>query len=123
MERITAPVNQIACCNRGCNIAWRRIFCPYLRREIRHVIRRIERRNHAHAIMMRFRNHEQPSPIISEVFSLWQMHDTLGGGGAPAFTGEDLLEESSEVDEDPWSNGADSSPSWHDRDLDPTSSP
>ena len=38
--------NQIACCNRSSNIAWRRMFYPFLRREIADIIDMMKKPGH-----------------------------------------------------------------------------
>ena len=41
-----AQGNQIACCNRACNIAWRRMFYPFLCSEIGGVIENMRRKRY-----------------------------------------------------------------------------
>ena len=129
LERITTPVNQIACCNRCCNIAWRRMFGRYLRSEMRHVIQLIERRN----------QRPEASLIIREHLMLLQIQDALGGQLQPEGEEEEQQPEGEE-EEDLWLNGVDLSDiaripgiilrdptdindPWYDPDLDPTLSP
>ena len=107
-----APVNQIASANRNFNIAWRRIFGPYVRREIRHVIHLIVRRNHGW---------QGPVIMLLQVHHAlgWLPHQLESPQEEEAWNSqeEDPEEEeeasnSQEEEEEPWVDVADAFDAW-----------
>jgi len=78
------PVNQIASANRCFNIAWRRIFGRYVRREISIVIQRIARKPYC----------------VRSIVALQQLHNVLGGFGDHGEEGWDSQEEESNAQEE-----------------------